>query len=335
MAKRLTAVYTLAHLCVDFGCHYAFFALFLPGLPVEAALGALIYNALAFALQPFIGVWYDGRRSLPLGAAGCALTAVGVVGAALAPWLGLVLCGLGNALFHVGGGSDVLVVSNGKMAHNGIFVASGALGVALGAMAASGGMSLWLPVGAAAGCAVLVWRLERPRHSGARPFGAVSGVPAGLVIALCALLVVIRAYGGGIVPKMAAVPALLPVLAAVLGKGAGGLLADRLGARRVGAASLAAAALLLGALPPHPGLWLAGLFCFNLCMPITLCALSDCLPGHPGLAFGLTTLGLFAGWLPVAFWGAPEAARWWVLGLSLLSALCLFIAAGNKKEAVL
>jgi len=69
MAKRLTAVYTLAHLCVDFGCHYAFFALFLPGLPVEAALGALIYNALAFALQPFIGVWYDGRRSLPLGAA--------------------------------------------------------------------------------------------------------------------------------------------------------------------------------------------------------------------------------------------------------------------------
>ena len=56
---------------------------------------------------------------------------------------------------------------------------------------------------------------------------------------------------------------------------------------------------LLGLFPNSQALCLVGLVLFNIPMPVTLAAVADLLPYNPGLAFGLTTLALLVGVVPV------------------------------------
>ena len=58
--------------------------------------------------------------------------------------MGMIACiiaGIGNALFHVGGGIDVLNISEKKASLSGIFVSTGAMGIFLGSKSASWGFN--------------------------------------------------------------------------------------------------------------------------------------------------------------------------------------------------
>ena len=103
---------------------------------------------------------------------------------------------------------------------------------------------------------------------------------------------------------------------------AGGLAADRFGARRAGPASLLAAGALF-LLGENPLAGTAALFLFNMTMPMTLSALARLLPGAKGLAFGLTTFALFLGFLPVGLNLAPAAGLWTAAALCAVSAALL------------
>jgi len=87
------------------------------------------------------------------------------------------------------------------------------------------------------------------------------------------------------------------VSAVVLGKAAGGLLADRYGLVRTVNASLLTAAIAF-LFPNSALLCLLAVFCFNMTMPLTLWLLAAELPGMKGFAFGLLTMALFIGYLP-------------------------------------
>ena len=70
----------------------------------------------------------------------------------------------------------------------------------------------------------------------------------------------------------------------------------------------------------HPFLAILGMFCFNLTMPITVTALANMMPKYKGFAFGLTTLCLLAGFLPViADYKIPQSMMFFeVIVLSVL-----------------
>ncbi len=122
-----TLLYSLAHFAVDLGCAFAMFA-----VCRGDALCFLLYNFCAFAMQMPLGVLADAvghnRRFALLGAGlvgvVCCLPSFRVAGA--------VVLGLGNGLFHIGGGLDVLNLSGKKAAPLGVFVSPGAFGVYLG-----------------------------------------------------------------------------------------------------------------------------------------------------------------------------------------------------------
>jgi len=121
----------------------------------------------------------------------------------------------------------------------------------------------------------------------------------GFAPALLFIAVIIRAYGGGLIqapwkPEYL----LLPAASACAGKAAGGFLADRFGARTIGWLPLAACIPLLSLAYGVPALGAAGIFLFNAVMPVTLCAISDRIPGSPGLAFGTASLALLVGTVP-------------------------------------
>ena len=305
-----TAILSVAHAAVDFCCALLFFGTL---KPENLLVGTVLYNACAFLFQLPLGVVADRlNRNLLFAAAGCVLVATGSLLTAV-PVAAMIVAGLGNGAFHVGGGIEVLNGAKDKAGPLGVFVSPGAIGLFLGRFYAKS-----LPALPAIVCALMALcaaaillsaRTEIREGSSNAPLSFA--VPKGGVLALVLLflVVVLRSFTGftaafstgGFLANLPAVLAgLLPVLCLALGKAAGGFLADRFGARPTTVVSLGLCALLLF-FPLHPALTLTALFLFNMSMPITLFAAAKLLRGAKGTAFGLLTAALFLGLVPQLF----------------------------------
>ena len=297
----LLGIYSLAHLWVDLSCALLLFRTLFG--ESDWMLCVLLYNFCAFALQMPLGAVADRlNRNGLLAASGCLLVAA----AYLSPWgmLTAVAAGVGNALFHLGGGVDVLNCSEKRCAALGVFVSPGALGLYLGT-AWGKGISTPLFIGPVVllVLAAAILSLSRRRFGSLRsenvPFDTAA--PGGLwpVVPLF-LVVVLRSYMGmnqSFAWRDSGCWTLALTAALVLGKCTGGFLADKAGALRASNLSLglSAALYLLSALP-LPGT--LAVFLFNMTMPITLWAVARVMPAAKGFTFGLLTFALFLGFLP-------------------------------------
>ena len=301
MRSTRLALLSVCHFLVDFACAFFLLRRLRQGEDWKEAL--LWYNFCAFALQMPLGLLADclGRARL-FGGAGCVLVACGGV---LTGFPAVTALGVGNALFHIGGGVEVLY-STEDMGPLGIFVAPGAIGLALGLTLKRSGT--WGPCAVAAAliacaAALLLGRKEDgERHCfmQGRDMGCASGAAA-----LLFSVVALRSWAGlgASFPWKAGALALAAACAAALGKALGGMLSDRFGPERVSAWSLCAGAALF----LLSRLWGAGLMAlvlFNMTMPVTLWAMARLMPRLRGFSFGLLTFALFLGFLPVYF-GAP------------------------------
>ncbi len=328
----MTAVYSILHLLVDGVCALAMFGSFL--LNEDGYYRILIYNFCAFALQMPLGILLDalngwaGERKGRLDPA--FLTAAGgvlltIAGALTHP----AVLGIGNALFHVGGGVGCIHEDDGrgwKGRGLGVFVAPGAFGLYVGTiLAKQGGWETWYWLGSAF-MAVLclgamyfrgshgMGRKENPEEHAVRRdnrgrCSAGSCRDIAILSIVCLMVVFLRSYIGMAVVlpwKTGVLTGCAAVLAVAGGKVAGGFGAAGYGVRRTVIASLALAAFcyLFSALLP---IGLAAVFLFNMTMPITLYWMVCGMPGRPGFAFGLLTFGLFLGFLPGYFGLLPEA----------------------------
>ena len=129
MTKRSLAIYSAAHFWVDLSCAFLLFRT-LSGSP-QWMLCLLLYNFCAFALQMPLGLLADRwNRNGLTAAAGCVLTALACLSPV--PLLTAVTAGVGNALFHLGGGIDVLNASRERAAALGVFISPGAVGLYIG-----------------------------------------------------------------------------------------------------------------------------------------------------------------------------------------------------------
>ena len=283
----MTMLYAILHFLVDGVCAWAMLGRLGGGM--EAFL---LYNFCAFALQLPLGAVLDrlgGRKTPPVFAGiGCALTLVGA-------WVHPAVLGLGNALFHVGGGVDV-IRDGGSCEKLGIFVAPGAMGLSLGGLIAGKTPCLLLP--AAVLMAVLLCFIRSPQEISTAPS---QKSPVFLAVC-CFLVVVLRSFVGFrvVFPWRTGALALAATAAVMLGKMAGGALAVRFGMKKTTLLSLSLAALGYG-LGGVPVFGLLALLCFNMTMPLTLYALWRRFPGYPGTCFGSLTLALFVGFLPSCF----------------------------------
>ena len=182
--KRIlpTAVYAAGHFLVDFACAFLMFRMvwgsgsWLPSV--------LLYNFFAFAVQMPLGLLADRTGSGRLfAAAGCLLTAASCVLGAWPTALS-VTAGLGNALFHIGGGRDTLAVSGDRARLLGVFVSPGAFGLFLGAMLGRGSAgAAFVPILLIAAAAAILLCCDRVPAERTGP-----AVPSGSCFpALCAL----------------------------------------------------------------------------------------------------------------------------------------------------
>lgn len=321
---RLSAA-SAAHFLVDFACAFAI----LRHLPrTGAAELLLLYNFCAFALQMPLGVLADRLgRNLALAALGCFTAALGFLPLPGALCAGLL--GVGNALFHVGAGLEVLTDWPEVCGPLGVFVSPGAVGLYIGGMLGRARLTpALLPALLLLGAGVWLLTAQRAFRPNLRSENPPLTLPslspqAVAVLAGLTAVVAVRSlvglnlefswrHGGW---GAAAVCAL------ALGKAAGGFAADHFGLTRTAAVTLSAAAVLF-CFSQNPLAGLAAIFLFQMSMPLTLAGAARLLPGARGFAFGLLTFALFAG-LALVYWGAPPLSGVSASALAAASALLL------------
>ena len=314
MKPQRLILYTICHFLVDWACIFLVTGALRQVVPTREGWLWLImtYNACAFALQLPLGILADrigqGWRTAALGAV---LVAAGIMCIPV-PLLACVIAGVGNALFHLGGGREVLLLSGARAGPSGVFVASGAVGVWLGVFCArTGAVSSLIPVPVMLCAAFLLNCLGRREADASRTWSrdmaAVSLLGAGLLT----LTIVLRSWVGTQMsfPWKTGMWGLAVVLAVAAGKALGGLLGDRFRWSRTGLLTLLLAAACFLPSFRYSGAGIAAAILFNTTMSITLAALARTFGSeHCGMAFGLTTFALFLGLIPDLLqfpdWGA-------------------------------
>lgn len=330
---RISCVYTLLHLLVDFATVYLVCRVLLgPGVGiVHRAEVIIVYNLVAFAGQLPMGIIADGiNKNRMFALLGCGLAMAAYPIAYISPWTACVLASLGNGAFHIGAGSEILKISMPKISLAGVFVSSGALGVWLAYNVRGSIFETLLPCVMLISCIGLLFLAEdaeKSEQSKPEPY-FLPGI-AVLFASSCFLLtVVIRSFAGMIMNfswKAQPLWSFLSVMAVVGGKAFGGILADRLGYVKTSVISLLASLIAFMFSFDTPVCGIIAMLCFNMTMPLTLTALAQMCGKKYGFAFGLTTFALAIGFIPMVF-GAANFFSPGTVAASVIISLLLLIA---------
>jgi len=308
-----TGVAAALHFCVDGLC---LCCLYLATAGVSELLRYfVVYNVLAFLTQPLTGMLADRakRRHWILLASIvmlilAVLETIGVVSYNSETPVFLlvvlsVLLGIGNSLFHVWGGKETAVKTGNDIRTIGVFVSTGAFGLAVGSVFLSRALMLCLLIG------ICILALAYLRIDAAKPIdtteidGESKAYPKLLVWAVLILIMLIvagRSFLGEsfteVIDKTPMVVLLVGALT-MTGKMAGGWLVKWMGMVASVILLVAGVIVCLVARGNHIGIALAGLFMVNCTMPITLYWANEMLKGREGLAFGLLAASLIPGYL--------------------------------------
>ena len=338
-----TGIGSVLHFLVDGLCICCLYAMVAPFGLVHLTGVFVTYTLMAFATQPLTGMWADAMRWkhwMLLGAD--VLLALGVLTASLVQvvdsasmrelvmFIAATLMGIGNSLFHVWGGKQTALTTGNDIRALGVFVSTGAFGLAVGGLFFSWSLAyVFLLLICLLSVVALNISLSKERavetsDGKRRRFSMIFVCAAilGLMLFVMFRSSVSEVFTSGVKegplstipednsPTRSLSPSrggeylLLAIGAmAMLGKMAGGWISRWLGIVPTLVLLLLGVAtcwLLKSILVSSGGEWwlmLTGLFLINCTMPITLYLANEVLKGHEGLAFGLLAAALIPGYL--------------------------------------
>ena len=275
------------------------------------SLGAiLIYNLLAFLSQPLTGLLADRLSHSHWLLLWSALLLTVAVAVAMLPfrteWALItvaLLLGAGNSLFHVWGGKQAVIKTGNDIRALGVFVSTGALGLAVGYVFCSWALlSALLLVFIGLSVLYVQWddgvsqAVEdiRSNHPWLTPLTIWT------LVVMLMLCVCYRSFAGEVFSKgITKTQSLILVIGivAMLGKMAGGWIVRWAGILPSVIVILAGVALCFLFRENLVWVLLSGIFLMNCTMPITLYLANLLLPKREGLAFGLLAAALIPGYL--------------------------------------
>ena len=309
MKKNITGyLYFYIHFIVEIVCFFylsrvtnnSFVVWFIP----------FIYDGLAFVPQSIVGYINDKYPKLNVGLIGVLLLLIAYLIFGLTNIdiiYSLVILCLGNCCLHVAGAENTLRTSDGRLAPPAIFVAGGSFGVVTGRLLARSTINpLWLLIPIISIIPfILLANTYITNKSNTNKFNYVKDNMNPYVVVLIALFVVIiRGYMGYGIPtswNKTTVQLIIFFFTMGLGKALGGILSDKFGIRKVAILSCLFAIPFLCFGDNLMLVSLIGVMFFSMTMSITLGILVSVLKKTPGLAFGITTIGLFLGTAPIFF----------------------------------
>lgn len=339
--------YTLLHFLVDFICIFNLVGVIMPRLngKEEYVTCTLIYNFFAFAFPGLMGAFVDKiNNDKFVAVAGVVLTVAGNI-FLINPMAAIICQGVGNGLFHLGGGRSILIAQKQRHADCGIFVSSGAMGVFLGrTFAKTGSYQLKYYLIAALILFTLIWIIIGAKNEETRLQYGLHNIKPGVIPGIASVLlllfvIILRGYYGHMIAytwNRGVYVGFIFTMGIVLGKAFGGVMADRLGLKRAIYISLGLSMVTIPGSFNTPMLGVLSILLFNMTMPITLSMMSNILHGMEGFSFGILMLGLFIGGIPSLLkLGYPVRLDYWMIIILVISLLLLrlSIKLSDRKAA--
>lgn len=335
MKKKIVITYSIIHFLVDLACAILITNLAFQEIKSEYVLllVTIFYNFFAFAMQLPIGAIADKiNKNALCSAIGCLFVGVAFFIYKI-PLLAAIISGIGNALFHVGGGIDVLNISEKKATLSGIYVSTGAMGIFLGSKSLSWNFTqYYMPILSLAFSSIALMLLYNDIKE--KVVNEKVNIPKikldeKIAILCLTITVAVRGYMGFVFNfnwKTNIVFAIMATLAVVFGKMLGGIIGDKIGFMKISMISLIGSAIGFIFAFENAIIGLIAILLFNMTMPITLITLSNMLPKNKGMAFGILTFALFIGGVPIMF-GYTDVFfnKIGLFGITMLSALILYL----------
>lgn len=269
-----------------------------------------IYDGLAFVPQSLIGFIADKYPKINTGYIGvlllvCAYLIYSLTNISI--YISLIILCFGNALLHVAGAEVTLKSSKGKLSPAALFVSGGSFGVVTGRLLARTSINplvLLIPILSMIPFIMLA-NTYIDHKSNTKNFNYVDKrLNPILVILIAVFVVIIRGYMGYGIPtswNKTTLQLVIFFFTMGIGKALGGILSDIIGIKKVAVLSTLLAIPFLCFGDHIMIISLIGVMFFSMTMAITLGILVSVLKETPGLAFGLTTIGLFLGTAPIFF----------------------------------
>ncbi len=308
--KEVGFLYFYIHFICEVTCFFVLSKLF--NLPVFMWTVALFYDAFAFVPQSIFGYISDKFPNFKLGLIGLTLLIIATLICSIENYelvyiVLLVLC-VGNCLIHVEGAETTLRSSNGKMSNSGIFVGGGSFGVITGKIFAEIGISYYAIIVLIISAIPFVLYATYFKNDGGTIKPCINfnyhnkNINPYVIVLLAVLVVIVRGYMGYGIPttwRKSLLEKVIFYFAMGFGKCLGGILIDKIGIRKTSFISMIFSIPFLIFGDNLIYVSLIGVAFFSMSMAITLAILVSILPLKPGLAFGLTTIGLFLGSAPI------------------------------------
>lgn len=301
---------------------------------------ALLYDCIAFVPQVFIGDFCDKHKNFNSGLVGSIILTAAII--IPFPVFSLLLVGIGNAIVHVALAEKTLCTEKGTLTPVSLFVAGGSFGVILGQiLSAFKIIGLILSFVSAVFLIVLFIMDSAKRLPDEVPSGfnmARKGIDSWIILLLSFLTVSARSFASYAIPTFwvrGNVQKIILFSMMGMGKALGGVFADYFGARRTAVISLIIATPLLCLGSQNMIISVFGVLFFSMTMSISLGVILSVLSA-PGFSFGITTLGLFIGTLPIfiyRFEGLFERNLITVI-LSVIAIISFWICASNDNIKV-
>ncbi len=326
--KGLLFKQTLGHFCVDATCA-AVVVLKTHNL-VSVVQFFVLYNFLAFCLQPLAGILSDRIKRFSAYTyifISFILLLFGMI-PILNIWSSVIFVGLGNCLFHVGAGTLILTNSQHKMTPLGIFVSSGAVGLFVGTILAHNIAFHFILTFLL--MALIFLNLNKPQKVLLRHHQLVH---CGITFLLC-LCIAIRSFMGFMpLTLFEKTPLILWMITMgiFIGKALGGILCDKWGIQKVIYISTALVMVLFLFSFQNPYLWTIVQTIVNLSMPITLYLMYQSMPKYPAFSFGLAASFLVVGLLATFLFQGILIPPACFLILFVLNSVIILYAKGKLK----
>ena len=300
-------IYFLVHFILEVSCFYTLAAYTNNDMFYVIAL---MYDLFAFVPQGLIGAISDKYRNINFGLIGIVLTifALFCLKFNLPIIVVMSLLTIGNCLVHVAGAESTLRLARGKMFPSALFVSGGAFGIITGRLLYQNNMPITFIVLLNVISLLLVilsLRFKSDEDTKLEEYN-YDNKKVGMValIILSVFVVAVRSFSSYGIPtgwNKTVIQSILLFCFMGIGKAIGGLLIDKINIKFTSIIStlLALPFLLFG--DQNMYLSLIGIMLFSMTMPVTLALLVSRLKKSPGIAFGLTTIGLFIGSLPAFF----------------------------------
>lgn len=302
-------LFLIFHLCIEVVSYALFYLKFKSHM---VTLFAILYDFLAFCPQLLVGDFYNRNKKINIGLIGAAFFVAAIL---LAKFDNFNMClrsvlilAIGNAFLHVCGAVATASVSQNKIFPSSLFVAGGTFGIIIGRYLANIKINtyyLFIPILIIVFISIFTakrWCKSKVEYISVDIVNKKYSFAVILLIAI--IVVMVRSYMGFVIPinwKSEFYHSILLFTFLGIGKAIGGLLCDKFGYKFVATIStlLCVPFIIIGKDFMFASLF--GMLLFSMTMSITYAMALSIIKNNPGVAFGVTTIGLFLGAVPVFF----------------------------------